>query len=216
MRFLVLAHASLEEARPTKRIAEELKGPAGAGDVTVSWRRSAKAQPTTTTFPVPPTDAPTCWGRATSAGPSGPALTAPPISDAAQRRGRRARRGPLIVDPGPAESIGEVGWVVEAWQAGCLKVLVYQGVLAGPLANAADVVLPGAAWVEKDGCFTNDQGMVQAASKALVTPGEAVEDRQILDQHSGRAGLAVQLREPRRGSGADRPRPWHRNRRMPG
>ena len=83
--------------------------------------------------------------------------------------------------------------MVEARQAGRLKALVYQGVLAGPLANAADVVLPGAAWVEKDGCFTNDQGMVQAASKALVTPGEAVEDWQILTSVAAALGPAVQL-----------------------
>jgi predicted molibdopterin-dependent oxidoreductase YjgC len=50
-------------------------------------------------------------------------------------------------------------------------------------------VLPGAAWVEKDGCFTNDQGQVQAASKAIVTPGEAVEDWQILTSVAAALGL---------------------------
>ena len=50
-------------------------------------------------------------------------------------------------------------------------------------------MLPGAAWVEKDGCFTNDQGMLQAASKAVVTPGEAVEDWQILTSVAAALGL---------------------------
>ena len=79
--------------------------------------------------------------------------------------------------------------VTEASAAGRIKALVYQGVLSGPLASAADVVLPGAAWVEKDGCFTNDQGMVQAASKAIVTPGDAVEDWQILTSVGAALGL---------------------------
>ena len=94
-----------------------------------------------------------------------------------------------VVDPGAADSIGDVAWVVEARTAGKVKALVYQGVLTGALASVADVVLPGAAWVEKDGCFTNDQGRVQAASKAIVTPGEAVEDWQILTSVAAALGL---------------------------
>ena len=42
------------------------------------------------------------------------------------------------------------------------------------LAAAADIVLPGAAWVEKDAIYTNDQGRVQAASRAIAPPGEAL------------------------------------------
>ena len=68
--------------------------------------------------------------------------------------------------------------------------------LAGPLAAAADVVLPGAAWVEKDGCFTNDQGHVQAASKAIVTPGEAVEDWQVLTSVAAALGLPFAYASP--------------------
>ena len=190
VRFLASAHASLEELFLVKRIAEELKGEGGAGHVTLSWRRSAKPQPADTRFVVPATDAPNVLGArnlglAVGAGLDGAA----DLSTL-----RSAVDGGhvdvlYVVDPGPAESIGEVGWVIEARQAGRLKALVYQGVLAGPLAAAADVVMPGAAWVEKDGCFTNDQGRVQAASKALVTPGEAVEDWQILTSVAAALGL---------------------------
>ena len=178
----------------------------------MSWRRSAKAQPATTTFPVPPTDAPNVLGRARPR----PGRRAPGSTARADLSTLRSAVDGghvevlYVVDPGPAESIGEVGWVIEARQAGRLKALVYQGVLAGPLANAADVVLPGAAWVEKDGCFTNDQGMVQAASKALVTPGEAVEDWQILTSVAAALGLALQLREPPPRCAPIWPRPWRR------
>jgi predicted molibdopterin-dependent oxidoreductase YjgC len=62
-------------------------------------------------------------------------------------------------------------------------------VLQSELSKVADVVLPGAAWVEKDATYTNDQGMVQAASKAINAPGEAVEDWQILTSVAAALGL---------------------------
>ncbi|MGE4224046.1 MAG: 2Fe-2S iron-sulfur cluster-binding protein [Vicinamibacterales bacterium] len=197
VRFLVSAHASLEELFLVRRLAEELKGEGGAGHVTVSWRRSAKAQPANTKFAVPATDAPNVLGArdlglAVGAGLDGTA-------DLSGLRGA-VDGGHVdvlyVLDPGPAESIGDLAWVVDARQAGRLKGLVYQGVLAGPLAAAADVVLPGAAWVEKDGCFTNDQGRVQAASKALVTPGEAVEDWQIITSVAAALGLPFAYETP--------------------
>jgi predicted molibdopterin-dependent oxidoreductase YjgC len=68
-------------------------------------------------------------------------------------------------------------------------VLIYQGVQMTELAAIADVVLPGAAWVEKDATYTNDQGMLQAASKVINPPGEAVEDWQILTSVAASFGL---------------------------
>ena len=55
-----------------------------------------------------------------------------------------------VVDPGPDGSLGDVSWIVEAPQSGTLPLLVVQGVVMTELAAAADIVLPGAAWVEKD------------------------------------------------------------------
>jgi predicted molibdopterin-dependent oxidoreductase YjgC len=68
-------------------------------------------------------------------------------------------------------------------------VLIYQGVLATALSKVADVVLPGSAWVEKDATFTNDQGQLQAVSKAISPPGEAVDDWQILTSVAAALGL---------------------------
>ena len=50
-------------------------------------------------------------------------------------------------------------------------------------------MLPGAAWVEKDATYTNEAGLVQAASKAINAPGEAVEDWQILTSVAAALGL---------------------------
>ncbi len=55
-----------------------------------------------------------------------------------------------VVDPGPEGSLGDVSWVAAARQSGKVSLLVYQGVLSTELARAADIVLPGSAWVEKD------------------------------------------------------------------
>jgi predicted molibdopterin-dependent oxidoreductase YjgC len=55
-----------------------------------------------------------------------------------------------------------------------------QGVLMTDLARAADVVLPGACSLEKDGAYVNQQGRLQGAARALAAPGDAQDDWQIL------------------------------------
>jgi anaerobic selenocysteine-containing dehydrogenase len=85
--------------------------------------------------------------------------------------------------------MGDLTWLVEARTAGQLKVLIYQGVQMTDLAKVADVVLPGSAWVEKDATYTNDRGTLQAASKVMNPPGEAVEDWQILTSVAASFGL---------------------------
>jgi predicted molibdopterin-dependent oxidoreductase YjgC len=163
----------------------------------MTWRRSAKPQPSSTKFVVPATDAPNVLGARDLGLAVGAGLDGAADLSALRSAVDGGHVDVLyVVDPGPAESIGDIAWVIEARQAGRLKALVYQGVLSGPLAAAADVVLPGAAWVEKDGCFTNDQGRVQAASKALVTPGEAVEDWQILTSVAAALGLSFTYQSP--------------------
>ena len=190
VRFLVSAHASLEELFLVKRVATELKGDARPAHVAVTWRRSAKSQPADTKFVIPATDAPNVTGARDLGLAVGAGLDGTPDLSGLRAAVEAGTVEVLyVVDPGPAESLGDVAWVLEAKAAGKIKALVYQGVLTGAMASAADVVLPGAAWVEKDGCFTNDQGMLQAASKAIVTPGEAVEDWQILTSVAAALGL---------------------------
>jgi len=84
-----------------------------------------------------------------------------------------------VFDPGPDGYIGDVSWIINARQSGRLPLLIVQGVLMTALAKAADIVLPGAAWVEKDGAFVNGQGRLQAAARAIASPGDAQEDWQI-------------------------------------
>ena len=48
----------------------------------------------------------------------------------------------------------------------------------------ADLILPGAAFTEQDGYFTNLEGKLQMAFKASYPPGEAKEDWEIINQIS--------------------------------
>jgi NADH-quinone oxidoreductase subunit G len=58
--------------------------------------------------------------------------------------------------------------------------VVYQGHHGDAGARHADVVLPGAAYTEKDGIYVNTEGRVQAARRAVFPPGDAREDWAIL------------------------------------
>ncbi len=190
VRMLASAHASHEEMFLLKRLAEDLKGDGGASHVHVAWRRTEKPQPARTKFKVPAVDAPNVNG----AKDLGLAVVAKADGDPDLSALRTAidqgRVAVLYVhDPGPDGSMGDVSWIVEARKAGRLQVVIYQGVLQTDLARIADVVLPGAAWVEKDATYTNDQGHVQAASKAINAPGESVEDWQILTSVAAALGL---------------------------
>jgi NADH-quinone oxidoreductase subunit G len=55
-----------------------------------------------------------------------------------------------------------------------------QGVLLTDLARAADFVLPGASYVEKEASYMNDQGRIQGTARAIPPPGDSMEDWQIL------------------------------------
>jgi NADH-quinone oxidoreductase subunit G len=86
----------------------------------------------------------------------------------------------------------EIGWK-------CFTI--YQGHHGDHGAARADVVLPGAAYTEKDGIYVNTEGRVQYARRAAFPPGEAKEDWKILRKLSEVLGRVlpydtqVQLRE---------------------
>ena len=54
--------------------------------------------------------------------------------------------------------------------------MVYQGSHGDKGAQIADIVLPGAAYTEKNGLFVNLEGKLQSAYKASYPPGDARED----------------------------------------
>ena len=60
-----------------------------------------------------------------------------------------------------------------------------------PLAEAADFVLAGASSLEKATSYTNGQGRLQGASRALPLAGDSMEDWQILVNLAKGLGVAL-------------------------
>ena len=69
--------------------------------------------------------------------------------------------------------------------------VIYQGHHGDAGAHHADIVLPGAAYTEKDGIYLNTEGRVQYANRAAFPPGEAREDWAILRAVSGAIGKSI-------------------------
>ncbi len=95
-----------------------------------------------------------------------------------------------IVDAAPklvlALGADEVDWSAFA---GSLKV--YIGHHGDKGAHAADIILPAAAYSEKDGTYVNTEGRVQFAEKAVFAPGDAREDWTILRALADALGVSV-------------------------
>lgn len=69
--------------------------------------------------------------------------------------------------------------------------MIYQGHHGDHAAQRADVILPGAAYTEKDGLYVNTEGRVQMARRAVSPPGDAREDWTILRALSEKLGEAL-------------------------
>ena len=183
VRFLLSAHASHEELFLFKRLTQELLGDGGEKAIGVTWRYRDKPQPPDTKFKVPAVDAPNVNGaRMLGLAPGAPGDETREADLTALARDVAAGRvsALYVFDPGPDGSLGDTKWIIDARKNGALGLLVVQGVLMTELARAADFVLPGASYVEKEASYTNQSGRLQGTSRAIPLPGEAREDWEIL------------------------------------
>lgn len=99
----------------------------------------------------------------------------------------------------PELKAAKVGWIVGGYLSAWLPkdqpapfkkgFKVVQDILPSSLADAADVVLPAAAWAEKDGCWENYQGKIQAFATAVPPPEGARREGDVYLKLLGRAGL---------------------------
>ncbi|OYW48962.1 MAG: NADH-quinone oxidoreductase subunit G [Novosphingobium sp. 28-62-57] len=71
------------------------------------------------------------------------------------------------------------------------SMIVHIGHHGDKAAHAADVILPAAAFSEKDGTYVNTEGRVQYAEKAVFAPGDAREDWTILRAMADALGVSV-------------------------
>jgi NADH-quinone oxidoreductase subunit G len=180
VRFIASAHTANEELFLLRRVCDQMG--AGGDAIAVLWTESVKPQPPGAKFKVPPVDAPNVHGAMDlglidAAGARSPGTTIDRLREAI---GSGRIRVVYVLDPGPAGSLGDVSWLIDARRSGQVALLVLQGVLMTDLAQAADLVLPGAAYVEKEATYTNEQGRVQIAARVIAPRADAMEDWQIL------------------------------------
>ena len=62
------------------------------------------------------------------------------------------------------------------------EFVIYQGSHGDKGAEIADIIIPGSAYTEQSGHYTNLEGKIQKAYKASYPPGEAKEDWQIINE----------------------------------
>jgi len=74
---------------------------------------------------------------------------------------------------------------------GAETFVIYQGHHGDRGAARADVILPGAAYTEKNGTYVNTEGRVQRGFAALLPPGEARVDWRIIRAFSEVLGQAL-------------------------
>jgi NADH-quinone oxidoreductase subunit G len=194
VRFLASAHASHEELFLLRRLNEELIGdPTRA--VTVAWTVREKHQPQDTKFAVPAVDAPNVNGARIFGFAPGDAGSPVGQADVSALRDGVASgqvSALVVLDPGPEGSLGDVSWIIDARRRGALGLLIVQGVLLTELAQAADFVLPGASYVEKEASYSNEHGRLQGTSRAIAPPGEAMEDWEVLVALAAALGVKVE------------------------
>jgi formate dehydrogenase alpha subunit len=116
--------------------------------------------------------------------PLGPGLTSTEMTEAALDGSLKALyiigEDPVICDP----NIKKTKAALEN-----LDFLVVQEIFMTATARMADVVLPAAAWAEKDGSYTSMERRVQWIDKAVPPVGEAKEGLWIINQIARRLGL---------------------------
>ena len=71
------------------------------------------------------------------------------------------------------------------------SMIVHIGHHGDKAAHVADVILPAAAFTEKDGTYVNTEGRVQYSERAVFAPGDAREDWAILRAMADTLGVSV-------------------------
>ncbi|MFP4209891.1 MAG: formate dehydrogenase subunit alpha [Alkalispirochaeta sp.] len=101
-------------------------------------------------------------------------------------------RGMYIMGENPLLSDPNITHVEEALSN--LEFLVVQDIFLSETAAYADVVLPAAAFAEKEGTFTNSGRSVLRVRKAVSPPGDARPDWELIAAVGDRIGLSMPYR----------------------
>jgi len=101
----------------------------------------------------------------------------------------------VILGENPVVSDADSHHVEKALKA--LDFLLAIDIFNTPTSDFAHVVLPGAAFAEKEGTFSNTERRVQLLRKAAEPPGEAKPDWEIIQELSSRFGYPMDYSSPR-------------------
>lgn len=116
-----------------------------------------------------------------------PGLTAAKISEAAHAGKLKAL---YLLGEDPVNSHPDSLNVRKALKK--LDFLVVQDIFMTDTARYADLILPAAAWAEKEGSYTSTERRVQWVSRAIAPPGEAKADLEILLRFAEKLGLRLE------------------------
>lgn len=115
--------------------------------------------------------------------PNKPGLTIPLVIEGASKGTIKAL---YVMGENPMMSDPDIQHVEHALKN--LELLIVQDIFLTETGKLAHVVLPSAAWAEKDGTFTNTERRVQRIRKAVDAPGEAKDDWDIITAIANKMG----------------------------
>ena len=115
--------------------------------------------------------------------PSKPGLTIPDMLEAAADGSLKAL---FVMGENPMMSDPDIAHVEKALKN--LDILIVQDIFLNETGRLAHVVLPTAAWAEKDGTYTNTERRVQRIRKAVKAPGKALPDWEVLTMLANKLG----------------------------
>ncbi len=104
-------------------------------------------------------------------------------------------RGMLMMGENPFLSDPNINKVRKALSH--LEFLAVQDIFLTETAEFADVILPASSFMEKTGTYTNTDRRVQIGRTALVSPGEARLDWQVICDIATRMGYTMRYESPR-------------------
>ncbi len=115
--------------------------------------------------------------------PNKPGLTIPLVIEGAAKGTIKAL---YVMGENPMMSDPDIAHVEHSLKN--LELLIVQDIFLTETGKLAHVVLPSAAWAEKEGTFTNTERRVQRIRKAVDAPGEAKDDWDIITMIAKKMG----------------------------
>ncbi len=94
-----------------------------------------------------------------------------------------------LIGEDPIEDLPDRARVKDA--IGKLEFVIYQGIFPSEIMEQADLILPASSFAEKDGYFTNLEGVVQRVRGAIDPRGESLPDWEIISLLSEKMGYPL-------------------------